>query len=244
MKLDKILEYQKADLELMALENEVAKSEQRQKLAAAKAKLDQATDMVVKLKQEASDLLVGFAQIKDKIDALKEELDEFDGILDDVQDETEADYYIKSVSAIADKIAALEKEANGATAKIDQVNDNYKKTWEQGVKANEAYKAAKAEYDALVKNLQPKVLEIQKQLVALKAEVPPKMMEAYQACAAQRRCLPLWNTTRTPPFADVAVWKCPTTQKRNFAMRAILQNVPTAAEYFTFPMQIDSIKHD
>ena len=37
MKLDKILEYQKADLELMALENEVAKSEQRQKLAAAKA---------------------------------------------------------------------------------------------------------------------------------------------------------------------------------------------------------------
>ena len=123
MKLDKILEYQKADLELMALENEVAKSEQRQKLAAAKAKLDQATDMVVKLKQEASDLLVGFAQIKDKIDALKEELDEFDGILDDVQDETEADYYIKSVSAIADKIAALEKEANGATAKIDQVNE-------------------------------------------------------------------------------------------------------------------------
>ena len=187
MKLDKILEYQKADLELMALENEVAKSEQRQKLAAAKAKLDQATDMVVKLKQEASDLLVGFAQINDKIDALKEELDEFDGILDDVQDETEADYYIKSVSAIADKIAALEKEANGATAKIDQVNDNYKKTWEQGVKANEAYKAAKAEYDALVKNLQPKVLEIQKQLVALKAEVPPKMMEAYQALRGAKK---------------------------------------------------------
>ena len=91
------------------------------------------------------------------------------------------------MSAIADKIAALEKEANGATAKIDQVNDNYKKTWEQGVKANEAYKAAKAEYDALVKNLQPKVLEIQKQLVALKAEVPPKMMEAYQALRGAKK---------------------------------------------------------
>ena len=123
MKFDKILEYQKADLELMALESEVAKSEQRQKLAGAKAKLDAATDTVGKLKQEASELLASFAQMKDKIDALKGELDEFDGILDDVQDETEADYYIKNVSAIADKIAALEKEANGAASKIDQVNE-------------------------------------------------------------------------------------------------------------------------
>ena len=187
MKFDKILEYQKADLELMALESEVAKSEQRQKLAGAKAKLDAATDTVGKLKQEASELLASFAQMKDKIDALKGELDEFDGILDDVQDETEADYYIKNVSAIADKIAALEKEANGAASKIDQVNENYKKTWDQGVKANEAYKAAKAEYDALVKKLQPKVVEIQKQLVALKGEVPPKMMEAYTALRGAKK---------------------------------------------------------
>lgn len=187
MKFDKILEYQKADLELMALESEVAKSEQRQKLAGAKAKLDAATDTVGKLKQEASELLASFAQMKDKIDALKGELDEFDGILDDVQDETEADYYIKNVSAIADKIAALEKEANGAASKIDQVNENYKKTWDQGVKANEAYKAAKAEYDALVKTLQPKVVEIQKQLVTLKGEVPPKMMEAYMALRGAKK---------------------------------------------------------
>ena len=36
MKFDKILQYQKIDQELMALENEVAKSDERQKLAVAK----------------------------------------------------------------------------------------------------------------------------------------------------------------------------------------------------------------
>ena len=117
MKLDKILEYQKVDQELMALESEVAKSEQRQKLATAIAKRNTATETVVKLRQEASDLLASYSAIREKIEALKEELDDFDGIIEDVQDATEAEYYIKNVSAIADKISALEKEASGASSK-------------------------------------------------------------------------------------------------------------------------------
>ena len=181
MKLDKILEYQKVDQELMALESEVAKSEQRQKLATAIAKRNTATETVVKLRQEASDLLASYSAIREKIEALKEELDDFDGIIEDVQDATEAEYYIKNVSAIADKISALEKEASGASSKIDQINDNYKKTWDLGVKANDAYKSAKAEYDLLMKDLQPKVVEIQKKLAELKGEISPKMMEAYLA---------------------------------------------------------------
>ena len=80
----KILQYQKIDQELMALENEVAKSDERQKLAVAKSRLESATEMIGKLKAEASDLLAGYAAMKGKIDALKEELDEFDGILEDV----------------------------------------------------------------------------------------------------------------------------------------------------------------
>ena len=108
MKFDKILEYQKIDQELMSLESEVAKSEERQKLAVAKSRLEGATEMIGKLKAEASDLLAGYGAMKDKIDALKDELDEFDGILDDVQDANEADHYLKMVAAIADKQNALE----------------------------------------------------------------------------------------------------------------------------------------
>ena len=86
MKFDKILQYQKVDQELLALETEVAKSEARQKYVIAKNKLDGATETIKNLKTEASELLNGYSTMKEKIDALKEELDEFDGILDDVQD--------------------------------------------------------------------------------------------------------------------------------------------------------------
>lgn len=191
MKFDKILEYQKIDQELMSLESEVAKSEERQKLVSAKTRLESATDTIGKLKSEASELLSGYTSMKEKIDALKSELDGFDGILEDVQDPQEADHYLKMVASIADKINALEKEANFASSKIDQVNDAYKKTWDVGVKATEAYKSAKVEYDTLVKKYQPRVIEIKSQLEALKAEIPQNVMNAYIA---------LRNAKKMPAF--------------------------------------------
>lgn len=183
MKFDKILQYQKIDQELMNLESEVAKSDERQKFAVAKSHLEGATEMIGKLKSEAGELLAGYAAMKEKIDALKDELDEFDGILDDVQDANEADHYLKMVASIAEKINALEKEANGAAAKIDQVNDSYKKTWDQGVKATDVYKSAKADYDNLVRKLQPRVVEIKSQLNAAQSGNPRKYYERV-SCAS------------------------------------------------------------
>ncbi len=199
MKFDTILEYQKIDQELMELENEVAKSEERKKLVVAKSRLEGATDMIGKLKNEAGELLGSYASMKEKIDALKAELDEFDGILEDVQDVNEADHYLKMVSAIAEKINALEKEASSSASKIDQVNDGYKKTWDQGVKATDAYKVAKAEYDALVKNLQPKVVEIKTKLNELKSQIPSDIMATYLA---------LRNAKKMPAFVKYDSVNC------------------------------------
>lgn len=187
MKFDKILEYQKIDQELMTLESEVAKSDERQKLAVAKSRIDNATETIGKLALEANDLLASYSAMKEKIDALKSELDEFDGILEDVQDLQEAEHYLKLVSQIADKINLLEKEASVSSQKINQVNDNYKKTWEQGTKATETYKSAKAAYDALMKTLQPKVVEIKSKLNALKGEIPENLMATYMSLRTAKK---------------------------------------------------------
>jgi len=51
-------------------------------------------------------------KLQDKINALKTKLDEFDGIIEGVEDVNEADYYLKQIEQIASEIVALEKEAN------------------------------------------------------------------------------------------------------------------------------------
>lgn len=187
MKFDKILEYQKIDQEILALEAEVNKSDERTKLVKAKAKLDSATEDLRKLNQDANDVLNEYSAMVEKITALKAELDGFNGILDDMQDAKEADYYLKNVSAIQDKINALEKEASASAQKIDQINGEFKKTWEQGVKATDNYKTAKAEYEAIVSARQPKANEINKQLKALKEEIPQGLMNAYVALRSAKK---------------------------------------------------------
>lgn len=187
MNFEKILEYQRIDQEILALENEVNKSKERANLAAAKNNIAKSTEIINRLKDEAAALLVSYNSVQDKIDKLKAELDEYEGVLDGVQDVAETDYYIKKVSVISDSISALEKEVALGSKRIDDINDKYKKTWEQGVKDTAVFKAAKAEYDKLVEDYRPQVVEKVNARDALKDDIPPKMLDVYNSLRSAKK---------------------------------------------------------
>ena len=101
MKFDSILEYQRVDIELIALENEATSSKELAGLYSAKKNLDNATATIGKLSSEAGELIANHQKIQDKLSALKAKLDEFDGIIEGVEDLSEADYYLKQIEALA-----------------------------------------------------------------------------------------------------------------------------------------------
>ncbi|MCM1306766.1 MAG: C4-type zinc ribbon domain-containing protein [Bacteroides sp.] len=179
MKFDKILQYQKIDLEANALKAEMSKSDAYLKYQDSQAKLEAATANIGKLTAEANDLLRGYDAMKSKIETLTGELAEFDGILDGVEDIKEAEHYLKLVSAISDRLTALEKEAAAVASKIEQISSAYSKTWAQGVKATQANKAAKAEYNAFAADFKGKFDEIQQKLNALVKEIPEDVLNEY-----------------------------------------------------------------
>ena len=181
MKFDTILEYQRVDLELIALETEATSSKERAALLAAKKNLDTATSTVGKLSAEAGEIIANYGKIQDKMNDLKTKLDEFTGLLEDLDDVKEAEYYLKEVDAIVSEIIALEKEANKEMNRIDGVNNDYKKTWEAGTKASEVFRQAKAVYDKFMAELQPKANEIKAKLDALVKEIPEDLMDRYKA---------------------------------------------------------------
>lgn len=179
MKFDKILQYQKIDQEVNALTAEMSKSDAYQNYQESQNKYESAKSNIGRLTTEAGELLKSYETMKSKIDAIRSELAEFDGILEEVQDVNEAEYYLKLVSAISDKLASLEKEANGVSAKIEQVNSAYTKTWAQGVKATQAVKTAKAEYNKFAETYKEKYDALKKQLNALMKEIPEELMSTY-----------------------------------------------------------------
>lgn len=187
MKFDTILEYQRVDQELIALETEATSSKELVALLGAKKNLDTATSTVGKLSAEAGEIIANYARLQEKINALKTKLDEFDGIIEGVEDASEADYYLKQVEAIASEIVALEKETSKEANRIDGVNNDYKKTWEAGTKASEVFKQAKTAYDKFMAELQPKANAVKAQLNALQKEVPEELFNRYKALRDPKR---------------------------------------------------------
>lgn len=181
MKINSILEYQKVDQELINLESEATSSKEIATLYSAKKNLDNATNTIGKLSSEAADLIASYQKTVDKLTALKAKLDEFDGIIEGVEDLGEADYYLKQIDALASEILALEKEASKDMNRIDGVNNEYKKTWEAGIKASEGYKQAKIAYEQYMASMQPKVLEIKAKLDTLRKDVPDELFNQYKA---------------------------------------------------------------
>ena len=172
MKFDTILEYQDLDRELLSVENEVAKSPERAAFVNAKAKLEAATAAVAKLSHEAE---------------LKAKLDEFDGILEGVADVNEADYYIRQIASISEEIASLEKDASKDGERIDAIASEYKKTWEVGRKASDAYKEALAAFNAFASKIQPRIAELKEGLAKLEKNVPEEFMTAYKSLRAAKK---------------------------------------------------------
>lgn len=187
MKFDTILEYQNIDRELLGIENDVAKSKERAVFVNAKAKLEAATAAVGKLSHEAAELLAGYNKLSARAEELKAKLDEFDGILEGVEDVNEADYYIRQISSIADAISALEKDAARDAERIDAIGAEYKMTWEAGKKASDAYKDATAAYNAFAGKVQPRVTELKAKLKALEDKVPTEFMTAYKSLRAAKK---------------------------------------------------------
>ena len=198
MNFEKILEYQRIDQEILALENEVNKSKERANLATAKNNIAKSTDIINKLKDEAAALLASYNTVQERIEKLKKELDEYEGVLDGVQDVAETDYHIKRVTTIADNISALEKEIALGSKRIDEINERYKKTWDQGVKDTAIFKNAKADYDKLVESFRPQVVEKMATRDALKGDVPEKMFATYMT---------LRNGKKLPAFVPYDVQK-------------------------------------
>ncbi len=187
MKFDTILEYQNIDRELIAIENDVAKSKERAAFVGAKSKLEAATAAVGRLSHEATELLAGYAKLSARADALKARLDEFDGLLDDIADMNEADYYLRQIDSVNDEIAALEKEVARDSERIDAIGAEYKKTWEAGRKASDAYKEATAAFNAFAAKVQPRMAELKAGLKELEGSVPPEFMSAYKSLRAAKK---------------------------------------------------------
>ena len=179
MDLNNILEYQKIDGELHALEVKLARSENKKKCMSLSNTAKEAQQKSSVLEDKASEVLKEFEETKKVLaqnlklsEALaKKDVEKMNG------EELEHDLGFKD--KLFANLSFLDKKITKIAENINAILAEYNKTLKLYNEAKEKYKTFKDAYDKEFAEVEPKMKEIQVKLEGLKKTVEPALMQKY-----------------------------------------------------------------
>lgn len=179
MELKNILEYQKIDGELYALEGKLAKSENKKKCIALSNTAKDAQQKSAKLEEKASEVLKEFEEAKKVLaqnlklsDALSKK--DVEGM-----NKEELDHDLNFKDKLFSNLSLLDKKITKIAENINGILAEYNKTVKAYNDAKEKYKTCKEAYDKEFAEIDPKIKEIEKKLQTLAKSVEPAIMQKY-----------------------------------------------------------------
>ncbi len=186
-KLDKVLEYQKIDIELRKVLDEIERSEDNKKLEQAKTEFNNAKATVTETEKVAENIvsfynnaIAFFEECEKRIADIGDKMNATDDLT--VQRELAA-----QLEKIREKLSDLEKKLAERSDKGEKVILAYLDGQSRGKKVRAVYDAVKERLQKFKKEKEPRINELKGQLDALRADIAPATMEIYKAITAERK---------------------------------------------------------
>ncbi len=185
--LDKILEYQKIDIELRKVLDEIERSDDSKKLEQARAEFNNAKVSVTESEKAAESVvsffhtaMATYEEYEHQIVAIGEEL----GKSDDIERQRELAAQLESMR---DKLIELERKIVERVERTDKVIMSYLEGNERGKKMRAVYANIKDRLEKFRQEREPKMKELHAKLDALRGDIPPEWMKTYKAITADRK---------------------------------------------------------
>ncbi len=187
--LDTILEYQKYDIELRKLLDEIEKNEFNKKMEQARAEFAAAKNNVLE-SEKAAESIVNFynsslAYYEDtfkKFEALDKRLSEVS------EDDDEARKEILSqMEVLRDRISELEKKLADRKNKSESVIHAYLDSQERGKKLKDIFNSFKLKFETFKAEKEPAMKKLTTHLDELKKKIDPQLFEQYQSITNERK---------------------------------------------------------
>lgn len=176
--LEKIIEYQNIEAEVVSAENELAKSPDREKASEIQQVLKNQHARLIALEKSAEKINKAYdlatkkyQEYVKKLDELEKELENADGAKLAVYEKAYKDFYAISNS--------LEKEITAMYTEVQQVSHEYEEIIKKSKSDRARFDKFKASYSKLKQEKEPKIEELKKKLASMKKEVDDKLMQKY-----------------------------------------------------------------
>lgn len=196
--LDKILEYQKKELELINLENELSKSKDREKATEIQQLLKNQHSRLVMLEQAARKINESYEQAVAKFEDYSKKLDKLEAEMQ-AADESKMELYEKTYKDFSAIGAGLEREIQNIYTSVQQISKEYEDIIKKSKTDRERFDKFKAAYTALKNDREPKIATAKAELAKLEKALDSKAYSAYK----QKR-----EGNIFPVFVEVANNKC------------------------------------
>jgi len=198
MSFEKILEYQKIDIELKRVLAEIEKTDDFKRIEQAKQKFAQEKKAVEESEKSAATLVEAFDDTKGQMDELEKKYKKMQPLIakieklsakgDDDFSQNDLDELEKAIDQLKSlKYEAVEIEKNILDKKnsAGEIITSYKIANENGKKIKEFHQKAKARYDEFLKQKQPAIDGLNNKLKELSTQIDKALLAQYKAIVSE-----------------------------------------------------------
>ena len=196
--VEKILEYQKIEAEILNLEKELLGSKDREKALELQEVRKAQYARLVTLEKTAEKINAAYKKASDKYAEYMKKLEVLEKELESV-DESKVSVYEKAYKDFFAVANSLEKEIASMYTQVQQVNREYEDLMKKSKTDRDKYDKYRTAYAKLKTEKEPKINELKIKLEGMKKEIDEKLYQLY----LQKR-----EGKKFPVFVALADKKC------------------------------------
>jgi len=185
--LDNILEYQKKDAQLVALQKQLSESPAKKVVNQMVEYVRTAQQKLVKIEKRASELIVEFEDLKNQLETSSKRVDNIAKQRLESMGEKELKTCESDTVEINAEILNIEKNISNLSKRIATILTEFEDTKRQGNSAKKKHEQGLKTYNELAGKQEPVIRKLKNDLAALEKKVDPKMLAKYKELRGDKK---------------------------------------------------------
>lgn len=184
--MNKILEYQRLDIELNKLKKSNLNSEDKENMAKFKGYFSDSQNKAFTLENDAKKLLQEYAKLKSQYEKNYDKVQKLTSTNLETVSIDDVDGMLSNINSLSSELFLLERNINIIITKIKNSLKDFEATKNNIIKAKQKYNEYKTKYEQGIKKVEPKIKEIEDKMKLLEKEIEPDILSKYKAVKADK----------------------------------------------------------
>jgi len=184
--ITQLLKYQQKDAELLAIEQEVANSEERKKFVQTKNFIKKASEKLDQLEGKSQELLALMERLNKKYAEITDVLKDFEHLDELVDGGADISFYQRNASQIAENIKSLKAEIANLSSIAKETADEYQALKKKVISAQKQYPVAQEAYQEYNNSKKAAANAISAELAEIAKGLEEEVLRKYQTKRSER----------------------------------------------------------